>query len=219
MWSGVATRSRLFWIALLVCVVSATRAVAQEPPPPGTVNVAHSRVFVFVGKKGAGHEHGVEGRLTAGELRFDGPQAGGKLLFDMKSFAADTDAARRFFQMPGKTDADTQSQVTANMHGAAVLDVAKHPSAEFVVRAVRALPPRQGVAGNLFQLDGEFTLHGVKKPLGMTIVVDSVNGWVHAYGDFTMKQTDFSIKPFSKFLGAVGVTDELRVYGDLYLQP
>lgn len=211
-----ATGIRATCVALFVLY---STAAAQVPESPGMVLLTHSKVYVFVGKKGAGHEHAVEGRLAAGELHLDRAQDAGKLTFDLRSFAADTDAARRFFNMAGQTDADTQAQVTANMHGSGVLDVAKFPAAEFVVRSAQPLPPQAGAAGVPYQLDGEFTLHGVKKPLRVTATAEQVNGWIRLRGRFDMKQTDFEIKPFTKFLGAVGVADELRIYGDLYLRP
>jgi polyisoprenoid-binding protein YceI len=218
--TGAVRRLRLPLLAAAVSLGGALFAPAQAPQPqPGMVNLTHSKVYVFVGKKGAGHEHGVEGRLSTGELHLDPARPGGKLTFDMRSFAADTDAARKFFNLPGQTDADTQAQVTDNMLGAAVLDVAKFPSAEFEIRAVRVLPQQPGAAGPTYQLDGEFTLHGVKKPLSVAAVGETVNGWTRLRGRFAMKQTDFDIKPFSKFLGAVGVTDELHVYADLYVLP
>ena len=205
--------------AVVTLVVAAAFVAGSSSAQGGQVSREHSKVYVFVGKKGAGHEHGVEGRLAGGELFLDRAQDSGSLTFDIRSFAADTDAARKFFNLPGQTDADTQAQVNANMHGKAVLDSARFPTAEFVVKSVQALPPEANAAGQPYQLDGEFTLHGVKKPLRVVATGESVNGWIRLRGRFAMKQTDFEITPFSKFLGAVGVTDELRVYGDLWIQP
>ncbi len=206
---------RSVFVAAVALAFSANTSSAQS----GLVSIEHSKVYVFVGKKGAGHEHGVEGRLAAGELHLDRAQDSGSLTFDIRSFAADTDAARRFFNLPGQTDADTQAQVNANMHGKAVLDSAKFPTAEFVIKSIQALPPQANVAGQRYQLDGEFTLHGIQRPLRVVVTGESVNGRLRLRGRFAMKQTDFEITPFSKFLGAVGVTDELRVYGDLWIQP
>ena len=38
-------------------------------------------------------------------------------------------------------------------------------------------------------------------------------------GTVELKQTDFGIKPYSKLFGAVGVSDELRVYGEIWIRP
>lgn len=211
--------SSLLLRAVFLIAVAVTFTANTASAQSGSVSLEHSKIYVFVGKKGAGHEHGVEGRLAAGELHLDRAQDSGSLTFDIRNFATDTDAARKFFNLPGQTDADTQAQVNANMHGKAVLDSGKFPTAEFVIKSVQALPPDANVAGRPYQLDGEFTLHGVKKPLRVIATGESVNGWLRLRGRFAMKQTDFEITPFSKFLGAVGVTNELRVYGDLWIQP
>jgi hypothetical protein len=38
-------------------------------------------------------------------------------------------------------------------------------------------------------------------------------------GNFTIKQTSFGITPYSKAFGAIGVADELKIYGDLFVAP
>ena len=64
--------------AALISVDGAAAAVAQTaqlspapaaaPPAPGVVDLATSRVYVFVGKTGLGHSHAVAGLLQAGRL-------------------------------------------------------------------------------------------------------------------------------------------------------
>jgi hypothetical protein len=206
---------RIVPLVVTIVVCAAAPLFAQS----GSVIVEHSRVYVFVAKKGAGHDHGIEGKVAAGEIHLDRAEQVGGLTFDLRSLAADTTAARQFFRLEGETPANTQKEVTDNMHGASVLDLAKFPAAEFVIQRLRPLQPEAGQTAQPYQLDGEFTLHGVKRPLQVVVTSESVNGMNRLRGRFTMKQTDFGIKPFSKLLGAVGVADELQVYGDVYLRP
>lgn len=114
--------------AILLVVLGGT-AAAQAPAPPGGIDIATSRVYVFVGKTGLGHDHAVIGRLSAGHLRLDAPERAGQLVFDMTSFRADTAEARKALGLRGETDAKTQQQVNDNMLGPDVLDVARHPTA------------------------------------------------------------------------------------------
>lgn len=195
------------------------QAAEVRTPTPGSVDLQNSRVYVFVGKKGAGHEHGVEGRLSDGRVLLDRAEQAGELTFDMRTFVADTAAARRFFQFPGEIDAETQSQVNANLHGSAVLDVATFPAARFSINSVRPVAAEPGQVGRPYRFEGEFTLHGVRRPLQFVATAETTETRIRLRGRFQIKQTDYAIKPFSKFLGAVGVTDELQVYGDLYLYP
>jgi polyisoprenoid-binding protein YceI len=173
---------------------------------------------VFVGKTGAGHEHAVEGLLSKGELDLSRQNAG-SLTFDLKSLSADTPAARKALGLAGETDAGTRSQVTDNMLSATVLDTAKYPTAEFQVQKVQALPDDPKKPGPHYQLDGELTLHGVKRPVRVNVRPESVGGVLRIHGTLELKQTDFGIKPYKKLFGAVGVSDKLRIHGEIWIRP
>jgi hypothetical protein len=59
-------------------------------------------------------------------------------------------------------------------------------------------------------------LHGVTRPIQVVAEAEEQKGWLHLRGGFTMLQSQFGITPFTKAFGAVGVADELKVYGDLW---
>jgi polyisoprenoid-binding protein YceI len=184
---------------------------------PGDVYLPGSRVYVFVGKTGFGHEHAVIGQLKQGRLRLDVPRDSGQLVFDMATFVADADAARQYVGLPGTTDASTQQQVTANMLGSAVLDVARFPTAEFRVRELSLLPQAGSRGLPQYQFSGNLTLHGVTRPVQIVAEAEQQGGWIHLRGEFSLLQTQFGITPFAKAFGALGVTDQLRVLGDVWL--
>jgi len=190
---------------------------STRPGAAGDVNINQSRVYTFVGKTGFGHEHGVVGRLKSGTIRLGADHDAGQLEFDLTSFVADTAEARQYVGLAGETDASTQEQVTSNMLGAYVLDASHFPIATFVITS--ALPVRgdQPNGAQRYQLQGQFTLHGVTRPL--RIVADALkeSGAVRLRGGFVLLQTDYGIKPFSKALGAVGVTDRLKIYGEILI--
>lgn len=202
-------------------------ATAQAPPPlstaqaaravphaigPGVIDTARSRVYARVHKTGFGHEHGVEGRLLQGELHLDEAQSG-SMSFDMASFQADTSDARRYVGLSGEQDAATQADVTRTMQGPDVLDVQRHPRAEFVLQ--RAVP-RAGKAGE-WDLYGELTLHGVKRPVQVASQATSEGSWIHLRGGFAIRQSEFGIRPLRKAFGAIGVADQMEIWGDLWL--
>lgn len=181
----------------------------------GDVHIDNSRVFTFVGKAGLGHEHAIEGRLTSGNIRLD--QGSGMLVFDITSFTADTDAARTYIGLAGTTSASTQQQVTTNMLGAAVLDAARFPDATFEITAITSVAEKSQRGLPQYQLDGKFTLHGVVQPLRVIGDLEEKDGWLHLRGGFNIRQTQYGIRPFSKAFGTIGVTDQLTIYGDLWL--
>jgi hypothetical protein len=95
-------------------IPSTKAATANDPTvyEPGELYLARCRVYVFVGKTGFGHEHGVEGQIKQGMIRLDNPHNCGQLVFDMSTFAADTSAAREYVRLVGTEDASSQQQVT-----------------------------------------------------------------------------------------------------------
>lgn len=186
----------------------------QRVTRAGDVDVASSRVYVHVDKSGLlGHEHAVEGKLSSGAIQFGAARNAGRLVFDMKSFAADTTMARRYIRLEGNTDASTRKKVNENMLGSAVLNTRRYPTATFAIESALPLQKKSKRGNPLYQLAGKFTLHGRTKPL--RIVAETVNqrGTTLVLGSFRIKQSDYGITPFSKALGAIGVADKLSIHG------
>lgn len=192
-------------------------SAGQKVYEPGDFFLAGSRVYVKVGKTGFGHEHGVIGQLHSGKLQLDATQAAGEIQFDMRTFLADTDAARKYVGLEGVTPATTQQEVNVNMLGGAVLDAGRFPLASFAIRSATRLPQPSARGHAQYQLQGEFTLHGTTQPLQVVAEAEEQGGWVHVRGGFNMLQSSFGITPFSKAFGAVGVADQLTVYGDFWI--
>ena len=193
---------------------SATQKVFEA----GDVYLPGSRVYVLVGKTGLGHEHGVEGQLKQGRIDMSAARDAGSLVFEMASFAADTAEARKFVGLQKSGESSTQQQlVDKNMQGESVLDVAKFPTASFAIKQVKKLDKPGSRKLPQVELDGDFSLHGVSRPIHVVAEVEDKNGWTHLMGGFTMLQTQFGITPFKKAFGAVGVTDQLSVRGDLWI--
>ncbi len=189
----------------------------------GDVELEHSRVYIFVGKVGLGHEHAVIGKLQSGKLSLASrPPEGqfwGKIVFDMTSFDADTPDARKFLKLEGTTDESTRKQVNDNMRGKDVLDVRKYPTAEFSITDVSMTGNKSKRGLPEIVLKGNFTLHGATKPIEVKGEVEDVNGWRRIRGAFAIRQSEYGIKPFTKMLGAIGVTDVLEIYGDIFVAP
>ena len=187
------------------------------PPRSGDVDVANSRAYIRVGATGLGHEHGVEGMLAAGHVDLNAAQNAGRLVFDMRSFRAETPTARKYVGLTGDSDDSTRKQVTDNMLGAEVLDVAKFPQAVFDIQSATRYAAAPAGSPPVYLLDGQFTLHGTTKRLRMLVQADEANGMIHLRGQFPLLQSTFGITPFTKLLGTVGVADQLLVYGDAWI--
>jgi polyisoprenoid-binding protein YceI len=209
------------------CVVAFPAALspAQEATTtkasvsPGDVNLGVSRVYTFVEKTGLGHQHAIEGKLASGSLMLGAQTASGRLVFDMKSFDADTASARRYVGLQGTTDKSTRSKVNANMRGSDVLDVTRYPTATFDIESAKPTGKNSKRGLPTYRLVGNFTLHNVTKPIRVVAEVEQARGWLHVRGSFSIKQTSYGITPFSKAFGAIGVADDLRIYGDFWVAP
>jgi hypothetical protein len=184
---------------------------------PGDVFLAGSRVYVRVEKTGFGHQHGVIGQIKQGHIQLDIPHESGQLVFELSTFAADPEIARQYVGLSGTEDPSSQQQVTANMLGADVLDVAHFPTATFQIKQITTLPAPSQRGLPQYELDGDFTLHGVTLPIRVIADAEQNGGWTHLRGGFSILQTQYHITPFTKALGAVGVADQLQIYGDLWL--
>jgi len=220
---GTLSRRALVSVILLALLMVSGGDVAVAQPAPAAsqdrpLDVASSRIYVLVGKSGlVGHVHAVEARLAGGNLRLGATTQAGQWTFDMRSFMADTPAARTMLGLAGEIDASTREQTNANMLGPEVLDVARHPTATF--RIDSALPSAQArpQAGAAYDLRGAFVLKGVERPLAVTAVVEDRGGTLLLRGSFALRQSAYGMKPYAKFGGMVGVADELKIWGDVWL--
>ncbi|MCA9035474.1 MAG: YceI family protein [Planctomycetaceae bacterium] len=195
-------------------------ATSQQPAAQsGDIDTVASRVYIFVGKTGLGHDHGVEGRIKSGSVKLDTDQNAGSVVFDMRSFDADTNAARRAVGLSGSTDASTRQQVNANMKGSGVLDVQRFPTATFQIDSSKASSQKSRRGLPQYVLNGKFTLHGVTRPLQLNAELEEKDGKHLLRTRFTILQTQYGIRPFSKAFGAVGVTDQLTIHGVLSVTP
>jgi polyisoprenoid-binding protein YceI len=186
---------------------------------PGELNIEFSRVYIFVDRTTSlGHTHGIEGKLKSGRLVVDG-KSHGELIFDMRAFEADTDAGRKVFSIDKELDAGTKKKVNENMLGPEILNVKEYPIAK--LENVTLSPTGKTSRRKLpeFSLEGDFTLHKTSHRIQALCDLEQKDGWHHVRGTFKILQTDYGIKPYSKMLGAVGIKDELVIYGDLWLVP
>ena len=195
--------------------IAARKAAEQPPAQAGQIDLKRSSIYVRVDKTGLGHEHGVEGQVKSGAIQLGARSGAGAIEFDMTSFTADTDRARKYVGLEGSTSASTRGKVNKNMLSEDVLDIANYPTARFAIASALHKKTKQGKP--VVELKGDFTLHGKTRPLTLYAEQTQKNGQWNLRGDFAIKQTDFGITPYSAALGTVGVADELKIYGDLWI--
>jgi polyisoprenoid-binding protein YceI len=183
------------------------------------VDTEASRIYVKVGlATRLGHEHGVQGNLKSGKLALGGD---GELVFDMASFAADTPEARKRVGLESKPVSETEAEkVTETMRSAQSLDVNRYPTATYRISAITPLDRQAAGEPGAYRLEGQFTLHGAEKKVQVRAKVERADeGRLKMTGSFTIKQTDYGMKPVSAAGGLAKSSDELEISGDLVLRP
>jgi polyisoprenoid-binding protein YceI len=193
----------------LACALVLTGSLAALPlraagPRTFTVDADRSRAVIDVGKSGAfsfaGHTHEVEAPLKDGLVHLD-PDAPAKADVTLTFNAA-------ALRVTGKGEsASDVPKVQETMLGDMVLDAKKFSTIVFESTAVTA----KGAAPALdLTIAGRMTIHGVTKPVTAPVSVKIDGASLTATGKFTIKQTDFGIKPVSVG-GMVKVKDELAI--------
>jgi len=198
---------------------AAGKASGKPSLKPGQIDVDKSRVYVYVGKKRLGHAHAVEGKIKSGSINVkvekQAHEISGEIVFDMVSFSADTDDARKQVELEGSIAESTREQVTETMNGPDVLDVQQFPTATFTIKSGGLHEGHKADA--VYDLKGEFTLHGKTRPLAIVALQSHEDDRLRYRGEFTILQTDFGITPYKAALGTVGVADELKIWGDIWV--
>jgi polyisoprenoid-binding protein YceI len=171
-------------------VVALTAASAQDK----AIDVKDSTITIHVGKAGlfsaAGHEHWVNAPISAGTFNDSDPL---RVEFTV-------DAKRMAVKPDPKIDAATQAQIQKDMQEM-TLESGKYP--EITFRCSRVEKQAEG----LWKVEGLLTLHGVTKPVAVTV---QRTGETYA-GHASIKQTDYGIKPISAGGGLVKVKNEVEV--------
>ena len=95
-----------------------------------------------------------------------------------------------------------------------VLEIAKYPEIVFVSSNISVTRLAEG--RYRARIIGDLTLHGVtQKNLWISAEATVTGDSLRAQGEFSLKQTDFGIKPFSAAGGTIKLKNELKFSFDI----
>jgi polyisoprenoid-binding protein YceI len=158
------------------------------------IDVQRSSITIHVGKAGilsaAGHDHWVNAPITSGVIR-ESPAP-------HVEFTVET--AKMTVKPDPKVDAKTQAQIQKDMEEM-TLETAKFPEIKFRSTSVERL------AGGEWKVEGDLSLHGVTKPVRLTVKRSGDSYSAHTI----LKQTDFGIKPISVGGGMIKIKNEVEI--------
>jgi len=94
-----------------------------------------------------------------------------------------------------------------------VLEVSRFPDIAFESRQVSGM--QIGESLYVLKIEGDLFLHGVTRRQSVSVNVVPTDDKLRAYGEFSIKQSDFKIKIVSVAGGALKVKDELKISFDV----
>ena len=188
--------------------------LASAPAFAGTfaIDKKSSELVVKTWKEGVAaalaHNHVILATDYAGEVSFDpAAPAAAKvtLTVQVASLVPDDAALRKKFGETAEVGEADRKKIAANMLGDEQLDAAKFPTISFGSTAVTKNEKGQLV------LAGQLTLHGVTRPVSLTVTIAVKDNQLVGDGKLRFKTSDFGVKPYSTGLGTVRNRDEVEL--------
>jgi polyisoprenoid-binding protein YceI len=208
------------WVNGVALLTGATASVVALAAPTArlatrqfVIDPAESRAVVTVGKAGifsfaAGHTHEVVAPMRGTvELDPDAP-ATSTIHMEIDATALQVSTANE--------PPDDVPKVQKAMLSDQVLDVDHFPTIGF--QSTRLTVTKSGDHAWELTVSGDFTLHGVTKPLTFPVSAELNTDRLTAHGQFQFKQSDYGIKPVS-VAGVVKVKDELGISYSVVAHP
>ncbi|MFC6671145.1 YceI family protein [Marinobacterium aestuariivivens] len=171
---------------------------------------SEARVYVYRG--GPLAEYGHNHVMVAGDMTGDiylAPEfhdSGFALTIPVAGLAVDPPAVRR--QEGGAFGIELSAQAVAdtreNMLGPQVLNAAEYPTIELRSRTLTGPPWQPDITFRL-------RLRGADRELTVPVAVEGRGELLTATGEFSIRQSEFGIAPFSILGGGLRVKDEVRI--------
>ena len=181
------------------------RAGGEPAPAPLTYTVLPAASVLEVHSyrsgllAGLGHEHVIRAHAFAGTVVYDARDPS-------RSSVALTVLTDSLRVVPADDSADIPAITKAMREH--VLNVAGFPEVSFASTDVR-------VRGDTVHLRGNLTMVGVTRPVELDLTLHVTPEVLHVSGSFTVKQTDFGIRPYAAGLGTVRVKDQVTFRLDI----
>jgi len=181
-------RRKLPWLSMALLTVAPV--FGQER----AIDTLRSKITIHVAKSGllsaAAHNHTINAPIATGTMRESAPP----------HIAFTVEAAKMTVEPDPKIDAKTQATIQADMEDM-TLEAKKYPQIVFRSSRIEKLPSGE------WKVDGNLILHGVTKPLSLTVKQTGDAYITHT----VLKQTDFGIKPISVAGGIIKVKNEIEL--------
>jgi polyisoprenoid-binding protein YceI len=192
---------RVFPLLLL-----AVLAFGQSRTRTYTIVPSESSFWVFVGKAGLfsalAHDHEIGVKSFSGRVVVPAAGASGGSL----EMEVDAPSLAVLDKKPSEED---KKKIFTSMHNE-VLESAKYQ--KIIFKSVSVSDVKQtGNDAYSFVVNGDLTLRGVTKRIAVPVAATVTPQDLRATGKYTLKQTDYGIKPYSAAGGTIKVKNEIVV--------
>lgn len=199
-------KSAVKQVILIVSLMLLAATVEAQKSRTYTIVAGESSFWVFVPKAGLlsgfAHDHEIGVKSFTGKIVVpESGASGGSLELDVD--------ATSLAVLDKKPSEEDKKKIYNSMHNE-VLESAKYPKIAFKSASVSDLK-QTGGENYGFLLNGDLTLHGVTKRIAVPISLTINAQQLRAEGKYTLRQTDFGIKPYSAAGGTVKVKNEITV--------
>ena len=116
------------------------------------------------------------------------------------------------FEVQNDVSEKDRAEITRTMNDQ-VLEVKRFPEIAFESRQVSGM--KLGESLYVLKIESDLFLHGVTRPQTISANVAPGDDKVRAYGEFSIKQSDFKIRLVSVAVGALKVKEELKLAFDI----
>lgn len=198
--------TKQYWWLISIMLLFAVTVGAQSKSRTYTIVASESSFWVFAGKSGLfsalAHDHEIGVKSFTGKITVpESGASGGSLELDIN--------AQSLAVLDKKPSEEDKKKIYNSMHSE-VLESAKHPKITFKSVSVSDLK-QTGGENYTFTLNGDLTLHGVTKSVAVPVSLTINQQQLRAVGKYTLKQTDYGIKPYSAAGGTIKVKNEVVI--------
>lgn len=197
---------RIILPIIVIAITLLTLSVQAQKSRTYTIVAGESSFWVFVPKtgllSGLAHDHEIGVKSFTGKIVVpDSGASGGSLELDVD--------ATSLAVLDKKPSEDDKKKIYNSMH-TDVLESAKYPKITFKSVSVNDLKPTGGDSFS-FTLNGNLSLHGVTKRIAVPVSLTINAQELRASGKYTLRQTDYGIKPYSAAGGTIKVKNDIVV--------
>jgi len=197
-------------IPIFLSLMLTVCAFGQSRTRTYTIVPSESNFWVFVGKTGffsaLAHDHEIGVKQFGGRVVI--PEAGAS----GGSLEMEVDAPS-LVVLDKKPSEDDKKKIFNSMHNE-VLESAKFQKITFKSVSVGDVK-KTGNDTYSFVVNGDLTLHGVTKRIAVPVAATVTPQQLRGAGKYTLKQTDYGIKPYSAAGGTIKVKNEVVVNFDI----